>query len=328
MRAIVHHRYGPPEGLQIEEIAQPEIGDDRVLVRVRAASVNPIDWHLMRGSPYIVRLFMGLRQPKSPRLGSDVAGTVEAVGRDVREFRPGDEVLGSCHGAFADYVLGREQNLVPKPAGVSFEQAAALPGAGVTALEAVRDYGRVGPDQAVLVNGASGGVGIFTVQIAKSFGAHVTAVCSGRNAELVCALGADEVIDYTREDFTRKRRSYDVILDNVGNRPLLRLKRALKQDGTLVAVAGGEGGRLLGGLTRKLRVRALDRFVQETLTTFQAGMRKDDILAVAALAAAGTLRPHIDRRYGLDEAAEAIRYVETHRARGKVVLLITPEEER
>jgi NADPH:quinone reductase-like Zn-dependent oxidoreductase len=324
MRAILNERYGPPSGLRLGEVARPEVGDDRILVRVHSASVNPIDWHLMRGSPYIVRYYMGLRRPGSAFLGSDVAGMVEAVGRDVQDFQAGDEVLGSCHGTFAEYALGRERNLGPKPSNLSFEQAAALPGAGVTALEAVRDYSRVEDGQRVLVNGAAGGVGTFTVQIAKSFGAHVTGVCSARNSELVRSLGADEVIDYTSDDFTRRRRHYDVILDNVGNRSLMQIKRALKPDGTLVAVAGGPGGRLLGGQRRKRRIRRLNQLVRETLTTFQADVSSQNILALTELVASGKVTPVIDRTYPLEEAAEAISYIETQHARGKVVLSVAP----
>jgi NADPH:quinone reductase-like Zn-dependent oxidoreductase len=270
-----------------------------------------------------------LRKPKETRIGVDYAGVVEAVGKNVTQFKVGDEVFGGRAGSLAQYICAKaDRGVAAKPPSVTFEEAGSVAVAAITALQGLRDHGHVEAGSKVLINGASGGVGTFAVQIAKALGAEVTGVCSTRNLELVKSLGADRVIDYTKEDFTKRDERYDVIIDNVGNRPLLRLKRALKQDGTLVAVAGGEGGRLLGGLTRKLRVRALDQVVQETLTTFQAAMRKDDILAVAELAAAGTLTPHIDRRYGLDQAAEAIRYVETHRARGKVVLLIAPEEGR
>ena len=243
----------------------------------------------------------------------------------MREFRPGDEVFGSCHPTFAEYTVGRERNLVGRPANLGLEEAAALPGAGATALQAVRDHGAVEADQRVLSNGAAGGVGTYAVQIAKALGAHVTAVCSARNVDLVRSLGADEAIDYAVADFTRSGR-YDVVLDNVGNRTLRSLRRALAPDGTLVAVAGGKGGPLLGGLMRKLRVQALDRLVEDRLVTFTTRVTKDDLLVLKELVEAGRLRPVIDRRYPLAEAAEAIRHVETGHARGKVLITVAPTE--
>ena len=322
MRAVVNDRYGPSEGLRLAEVPRPVVGDDGVLVRVSAASINPFDWHLMRGSPLIVRLLTGVRRPGEPFLGVDVAGTVEAVGASVREFRPGDDVLGSCSATFAEYVAASEQSFVLKPPSMSFEQAGALPGAGVTALLAVRDHALITPGERVLVNGASGGVGTFVVQIAKAFGAHVTGVCSAGNSELVRSLGADEVIDYATEDFTRSGRRYDVVVDNVGNRSLLRLARALEPNGRLVAVAGGEGGWLLGGLRRKLRVRLLNPLVGPTLSGLRAHLTKENMLALTELVAAGKVTPFVDRTYPLEEVADAIRYVETRHARGKVVLVV------
>jgi NADPH:quinone reductase-like Zn-dependent oxidoreductase len=320
MKAILNPEYGPPGELRLRDVPKPTNNVDELLVRVRAASVNPFDWHLMRGDPYLVRLLVGLRRPKGGGLlGVDVAGTVDAVGAHVTEFSPGDEVFGSCRATFAEYTIGREGKLVAKPANLSLEEAAALPGAGVTALQALRAHGGVEAGRRVLVNGAAGGVGTFAVQIAKALGAHVTAVCSTRNIELVRSLGAEDVIDYTTDDFTRGG-SYDAIIDNVGNRSLSYLRRALVPNGTLVAVAGGQGGRLLGGLTRKLRVKVLNRFVAERLVTFTASVNKDDLLVLKELVESGHVAPVIDRKYPLGEAAEAIRYVETGHARGKVVI--------
>jgi NADPH:quinone reductase-like Zn-dependent oxidoreductase len=280
---------------------------------VRAASVNPYDWHLLRGRPYLIRLSEGLRRPKRPGLGVDVAGVVEAVGKNVTQLAPGDEVFGGGAGAFAEYVVGVERKLVPKPARLSFEEAAAIPIAGVTALQAVRDRGEVQPGQKVLINGASGGVGTFAVQIATWLGAEVTGVCSTRNVELVRLLGADRVVDYTRDDFTRGAERYDVIFDAIGNRSLSALRRALTASGTLV-LAGGDSLSLL------LRGLALRRFVRHRLRPFVANVNADDLLVLKELVEAGEVRPIVDRTYPLAEAAAAIAYVETRRARGKVVL--------
>jgi NADPH:quinone reductase-like Zn-dependent oxidoreductase len=322
MKAIFNSEYGPPDDLRLCDVARPTIADDQVLVRIRAASVNPFDWHLMRGDPYLVRYFMGLRRPKGGCIpGGDAAGIVEAVGADVTEFAPGHEVVGSCRATFAEYAIGRERNFVAKPRLLGFEEAAAVPGAGVTALEAVRDHGAVKHGQRVLVNGAAGGVGTFAVQIAKALGAHVTGVCSTRNLELVRSLGADDVVDCTATDFTRGG-PYDVIIDNVGNRSLWALRRALHPSGTLVAVAGGRGGRVFGGQMRKLRVRRLDRFVTQRLVAFQGSIDKADLIALMQLIEAGKVRPVVDRTYPLSEAPEAIRYVETGHARAKVVVTV------
>jgi NADPH:quinone reductase-like Zn-dependent oxidoreductase len=323
MRAARSTTYGPPEALRVEEVPQPRIAEDQVLVRVRAASVNPYDWHLLRGDPWILRWYVGLRRPKGGnRPGVDMAGVVEAVGAHVSTFAVGDEVFGSCSATFAEYTVARERNLVAKPAKLPFEQAAAIPAAGVTALQAVRDYGAVKPGTRVLINGASGGVGTFAIQIAKAYGAHVTAVCSTRNLELVRSLGADDVVDYTVTDFTRGGPGYDVILDNVGNRSLFALRRALRRDGTLVGVAGGKGSRLLGGLLRKWRINKLNRFVAQRLVAFQATINKDDMTAVSQLIEDGAVTPVIDRTYPLSSAAEAIRYLESGHASGKVVIRV------
>jgi NADPH:quinone reductase-like Zn-dependent oxidoreductase len=322
MKAVRAPEYGPADRLRLLEIAKPVLEPDQILVRIRAASVNPFDWHLMRGDPYVVRLFLGLRRPKDGgRLGVDAAGVVEAVGAAVNEFRPGDEVFGSVDGAFAEYAMRYERHFVHKPANLGVEESAALPAAGVTALQAVRDHGAVAPGHRVLVNGASGGVGTFGVQIAKAHGAYVTGVCSTRNVDLVRSLGADVVLDYTKTDFLQAG-PYDVILDNVGNRPLHKLARGLKPGGTLVAVAGGKGGRLLGGMSRKFWAPRLNRLVKPRILTFTARVTKADMLALKQLVESGKVKPVIDRRYRLDEAPDAIRYVESGHARAKVLIVI------
>jgi NADPH:quinone reductase-like Zn-dependent oxidoreductase len=273
MQAIVNRSYGPPDNLELQEIDRPALDDDGVLVRVGAASVNPYDWHMMRGLPYFVRLISGLRRPKQSVLGADVAGRVEAVGKNVTQFQPGDEVFGSRGGAFAEYVCGRERNFVPRPAGLTFEQAAAIPIAGCTALQALREKGRLQPGQSVLINGAAGGVGTFAVQIAKALGADVTAVCSTPNVDLVRSTGADQVIDYTAADFTRNGRRYDLIVDAVGNHTLTALRRALTAKGTLVLVGGGSGN-WLGPLARPVKASVLSRFVGQRLVPLLAKIRK------------------------------------------------------
>lgn len=327
MKAIVHDGYGPPEDLELREIDEPRVDDDGVLVRVRAASVNPFDWHLMRGEPYLVKLLGGLRRPRGRIPGVDVAGQVEEVGAKVTQFRPGDEVFGRHSGAFAEYVCGPENDFAPKPAGLTWEQAAAIPVAGCTALQALRDQGQLQPGQSVLVNGAAGGVGTFAVQIAKALGADVTGVCSTRNVELVRSIGADHVVDYTAEDFTRNRRRYDLILNVAGNRSLADLRRALTPAGTLVVVGGGVGreekrGGVLGPLTLMIRARVLSRFVRQRLRPLFAKIRKDDLVFLTELIEAGKLTPAIDRSYPLTDAAEAIRYLEAGHARGKVIVTV------
>ncbi len=322
MKAIVYCDYGSPDVLKLEDVEKPVPGDDQVLIRVRGASVNPLDWHYMRGTPYVARLDVGLRKPKVTRLGVDFAGTVEAVGRNVTQFKPGDEVLGAKTGAFAEYVSVREDRaLVVKPANLTFEQAAAVPVAAITALQGLRDKGKLQPGQKVLINGASGGVGTFAVQIAKSFGADVTGVCSTRNVEMVRAIGADRVIDYTREDFTRSGQRYDLILDNVGNHSLLECRRALNPKGRYIMV-GGPAGRWIDPLPRALDALVLSRFVSQDMGMFLAELNKKDLTVLRDLMQAGKVTPVIDRRYTLSDVPAAIRYLEEGHARGKVVITL------
>jgi NADPH:quinone reductase-like Zn-dependent oxidoreductase len=320
MQAIVYRCYGGPEVLELEEIAKPAPADDEVLVKVHAASVNPLDWHSMRGSPYIMRLSEGLGAPKSTRLGVDFAGTVEAVGKNVQRFKPGDEVFGGKNGALAEYVTVRESRaLVLKPANITFEQAAAVPIAAITALQALRDNGGIKPGQQVLINGASGGVGTFAVQIAKSFGAEVTGVCSTRNVDLVRSLGADHVIDYTRENFTEGARRYDLILDNVGNHSPLQYKRVLNPGGSVVIV-GGPKGNWIGPLMGPIKAALLAPFVDEKFGMILAEFKQADLALLGDLMRDGKVTPVIDRRYPLHETQAAITYLETGRARGKVIV--------
>lgn len=318
MKAIVYRVYGPPDVLELAEIEQPAAGADEVLIEVRAAAVNPLDWHYLRGIPYFIRLLAGLRRPKITRLGVDVAGRVEAVGVNVTRFKPGDEVFGGCRGAFAEYACAAERALAMKPGNLTFEQAAAAPVAAYTALQGLRNHGRLQPGQQVLINGAAGGVGTFAVQIAKSFGALVTGVCSAGNAGMVRSLGADEVIDYSQEDFTKSGKRYDLILDAVGNHPLLACRRALQPKGIYVMV-GGSGG-LIGTLARALAAVVLSRLVSQDLLMMLTKPSQEDLTIIRDLMAAGRVTPVIDRRYGLSEVPEAIRYLEAGHARGKVVI--------
>jgi NADPH:quinone reductase-like Zn-dependent oxidoreductase len=320
MQAIVYRCYGSPDVLVLEDTAKPVPADDEVLVRVRAAAVNPLDWHYMRGSPYFMRLGSGLGAPKDPRLGVDFAGTVEAVGSDVSQFKPGDAVFGGAAGAFAEYVTVREdRGLASKPANISFEQAASAPIAAITALQGLRDEGQIKPGQKVLINGASGGVGTFAVQIAKSLGAEVTGVCSTRNLELVRSIGADHVIDYTRENYTDSGKKYDLIIDNVGNHALLANRRVLSPEGKLVIV-GGQGGNWLGPMLRPIGAMMLSPFVDQDMGMMLAKMDKDDLAILADLMEAGKVTPVIDRRFLLDEVPAAIRYSEEGHARGKIIV--------
>ena len=322
MRAITYREYGAPDVLELGEVDVPAVGDDEVLLRVGAASLNPYDWHLMRGKPYFVRAQIGLRRPKQTRLGADVAGTVEAVGGNVTEFRPGDEVLGHAAGAFAEFVAGRPASLAPKPAGVTFEEAATLNIAGLTALQGLRDIGRLEAGRQVLVNGASGGVGTFAVQIARSMGAEVTAVCSTRNLDLVRSLGAAHTIDYTRDDFTETDRRYDVILDTVATKPPSACRRILQPHGTYVAVGSLSMGDWIGPITFLAGVWLSGVFRSQTMKSILAKANSEDLGTLADMVSAGSVNPVIDRVVPLEDTASAMAYVEEGHARGKVV--VTP----
>ena len=328
MKAVVYYNYGSPDVLKFEEIEKPAVGDNQVLIKVRAASVNPLDWHFMRGTPYVVRLIMaGPLKPKDKRLGVDVAGQVEAVGRNVTQFKPGDEVFGACRGAFAEYACTSESALAMKPDNVTFEQAASIQVAALTALQGLRDKGRIQPGQKVLINGAAGGVGTFAVQIAKSFGAVVTGVCSTRNAEMVRSIGADRVIDYTKEDFTQQDftkggQHYVLILDCVGNHSLLACRRVLTPKGIHVGGGGTSGPGMVGPLFRAITGPVLSRFGSQKFVTFMAKSSKEDLAIMRELLAIGKVTPVIDRCYRLSEVPEAIRYLEEGHARGKVVITL------
>src|SRR6266581_1943946 len=326
MRAIVYCDYGLIN-LKLENIEKPVPTDDQLLVRVRAASLNPYDWHFIEGTPYIMRLMgVGLRKPKDTRLGVDFAGTVEAVGKNVTQFKPGDEVFGGRGGAFAQYVCPRATRAVAlKPASATFEEAASVNIAGITALQAVRDKGKVQPGQKVLINGASGGVGTFAVQIAKSLGADVTGVCSTRNVDLVKSLGADHVIDYTKEDFTKGAERYDVMLDNVGNHSLSECRAVLTPNGKYVLIGGGgadEQG-FLGGLGKALWAMVFSKFVNQQMGMMMADANGKDLTILADMMESGKLKPVIDRTYkSLGEIPDALRYLEQGHARGKVVISV------
>ncbi len=324
MKAIVQDRYGSADVLEFRDIEDPVVGEDDVLVRVHAAGCGPDVWHLMTGMPYMARPAIGLRGPKVGVRGWDVAGTVEAVGANVTRFEPGDEVMGTAdQGSFAELAITPADKLVPKPAGLSFEQAAALPISGITALRAVRDEGKVQTGQTVLVIGASGGVGSLAVQIAKRLGAKLTGVCSTSKVDLVRAIGADDVIDYTREDFANGSRRWDVIIDTAGRRPLSQLRRALTSKGTLVIVGGDGGGRWTGGFFRgMLRGPVVSLFVGQRLRGLATKVTQEDLVTVAELVEAGTVMPVIDRTFPLIEAPDAIRYMERGHAAGKVVITV------
>jgi NADPH:quinone reductase-like Zn-dependent oxidoreductase len=323
MKAIVQDAYGSADVLALRDIDKPEAGDGEVLVRVHAAGVDRGAWHLMTGLPYPIRLAgVGFRAPKNKVLGSEVAGQVEAVGRDVTRFRPGDEVMGTCHGSFAEYACGRQDRLAAKPANLGFDQAAAVPISGSTALQALRDQGRVQAGQSVLIAGASGGVGSFAVQLAKAFDTEVTGVCSTSKIDLVRSLGADHVIDYAHEDFTDGRHRYDLVLDIGGNTPVTRLRRALIPEGTLVIVGGENGGRWLGGLQRQLQALVMSPFVRQRLRVFVAREHYEELETLTELIEAGKVTPAVDRTYPLSDAPQAIRYLEQGHARGKVVIAV------
>ncbi|MGW0195601.1 NAD(P)-dependent alcohol dehydrogenase [Nonomuraea sp. NPDC003201] len=322
MKAVRYHSYGSPDVIKLLDVDKPEIGDDDVLVRVRAASVNAGDWHLLRGLPYIFRAQAGLTRPKAHLLGGDLAGEVVAAGKNVTALRPGDEVYGFCRGAFAEYVsVPAEGFVVRKPAGLTFEEAAAVPVAAVTALQALRDKAQVRAGQKVLVNGAGGGVGPFAVQIAKALGAEVTGVCGPGNVKIVRSIGADHVVDYTKEDFTRSGERYDVILDNVANRSLADCRRVLAPQGIYLHNSGDKGGRWVGVMTRIIHVMVSSLFVRQSLLAgYVADENTDDLVALRDLLEAGKIRPVIDRTHPLSEVPEAIGYIERGHARGKVVI--------
>jgi NADPH:quinone reductase-like Zn-dependent oxidoreductase len=327
MKAIGFDSYGPPEVLRLRDVDMPAVGDNDVLVRVRAASVNPLDWHFMRGSPYLVRVLAGLSRPRAAaaRLGADMSGSVEAVGTNVTGFRPGDQVFGGLddRGTLAEYLTIRaDAAILAKPAGLTFEQAAAVPVAAVTALQALRDKGHVQRGHKVLVNGASGGVGTFAVQIAKALGAEVTGVCSTQNAETAASLGADRVIDYTREDFTRARGHYDLLVDIAGNRTLAETRRVLAPKGVLVAVGGPNKGRWVGPLGRSVKMALMSPAVSQRLVSFLAHQTKKDLAVLSELLETGKITPVIDRTYPLGDVAAAIRYLEQGHARGKVIITV------
>ena len=324
MRAIVQDTYGPADVLELREIERPEVGENDVLVRVRAAGSGPDVWHIMTGQPYMARAALGFRRPKVRVRGWDVAGTVEAVGASVTDFRPGDEVMGVAEGgSFAEYAVTSPDKLVPKPANLSFEQAAALPISGVTALQALRDKAHVQLGQTVLVIGAGGGVGTLAVQVAKAFGAHATGVASSSKLDLVRSIGADDVVDYTREDFTDGSMKWDVIVDTAGRRPLRQLRRALTPKGTLVVVGGDGGGRWTGGFFRgMLRGPLVSPFVGQKLMGLNSKVTREDLQGVAELAEAGKLTPVIGHTYALSETPEAIRELETGHAAGKLVIAV------
>ena len=321
MKAIVRHRYGSPDILRLEDVPIPVLEDDRVLVQVHAASVNALDWHSLRGLPYLVRMSEGLRKPKDPAMGVDVAGRVEAVGKSVTQFRPGDEVFGARNGAFAEFVCAKEKMLVLKPPHLTFEQAAAVPVAAITALQALRDKGKIRPGQRVLANGAGGGVGTFIVQLAKAFGGNVTATTSAENLDMVRSIGADRVLDYAREDFTESGERFDVILDLGGTQSLSACRRALTPDGTYVLV-GGQSGRWVKPMDRVLGAAILSKLVRQKLVFFIAKVNKEDLLVLKELMEARKVTPVIDRTYPLRETPAAIRYLEEGHARGKVVITV------
>jgi NADPH:quinone reductase-like Zn-dependent oxidoreductase len=316
LRAVLRRRYGGPDVLSFEEVPTPAPRDDEVLIRIRAAAVNPYDRHFMRGSPYPLRLASGLRQPTDLRLGVDVAGDIEAVGSQVAVLSVGDAVFGGCRGAFAEYGCPKSGGLAKKPAHVSYEHAACVNIAGLTALQALRDHARLRAGQTILINGASGGVGTLAVQIAKAFGATVTGVCSTRNLEMVGSIGADRVVDYTREDFTRASQRYDVILDTIGNHSPLACRRVLTLRGTCVAVGASTGA----GMVRMVAAPLLSRFVGQRFTLARARHSAADLAALADLMSSGKLTPVIDRRFALRDTAAAMAYMEAGHVRGKIVI--------
>ena len=319
MKAIVYRRYGSPDVLECDEIEKPAPGDDEVLIKVRAASINPLDRHIMRGRPKFLRIAFGLHKPKI-RPGRDVAGQVEAVGRNVTRFKPGDEVFGACSGALAEYACARESALVTKPNNVTFEQAGSVAVAALTALQGLRDKGKIRPGQKVLINGAGGGVGTFAVQIAKSFGADVTGVCSTTKVDMVRSIGADRVIDYTQQDFTEGTQRYDLIFDLVATHSLPEYRRVLSPNG--ICVFGGGPTKVRAILTLAFEVLVLSRFVSQNFVMFVAKLSNEDLTTLRELIAAGKVRPVVERHYTLNEVPQAMQYLDEGHARGKVVITL------
>jgi NADPH:quinone reductase-like Zn-dependent oxidoreductase len=322
MKAIVYYNYGSPDVLRCEEIEKPTAGNSEVLIKVRAASVNPYDWHFMRGMPYFVRIPAGLRKPKDKRLGVDVAGEVEAVGRNVTQFKPRDEVFGLCRGALAEYACASESALAIKPDNLTFEQAASAPLAALTALQSLRDKGKIQAGQKVLINGAAGGVGTFAVQIAKSYGADVIGVCSTRNVDMVRSIGANRAIDYTQEDFTKSGQRFDLILDTVGNHSLLACRRVLNPKGIYIMAGGPTGRWMIGLLARLAAALVLSRFMSQKLVMVAAKSSKEDLTIMRELMESRKVTPVTDKRYSLSEVPEAIRYLEEGHARGKIAITV------
>ena len=323
MRAIVRDKFGSPDVLELKDIDRPVVTDDDVLVRVRATSVNAGDWYTLTGRPFLGRMAFGLMKPKLAVLGTDFAGTVESAGRNVKQFQPGDEVFGGTSEAYAEYVsVPADGAVVPKPANITFEQAGAVAVAALTALQGLRDKGHIQAGQKVLINGASGGVGTFAVQIAKSFGAEVTAVCSTRNVEIARSLGADHVIDYTHDDFTRSDQRYDLMLDIAGSRSWSECKRVLNPHATLVVVGAPKGNRLLGPVSHLAKVGLAAMRSTQKVVFFIATLNKADLVVLQELLEAGKVTPSIDRRYELSDVADALRYLEEGHARGKIVITV------
>jgi len=327
MKAIVSRCYGPPDALKLEDVEKPTPADDQILVKVHAAAVNPLDFHYMRGTPYIMRMDSGIGTPKNARLGVDFAGTVEAVGKNVTRFHPGDEVFGGRNGAFGEYVAVREdRNIVLKPANITFEQAASVPIAAITALQALRDKGKIQAGQKVLINGASGGVGTFAVQIAKSFGAEVTAVCSTKNLDMVRKIGADHVVDYTKDDVTQGEQHYDLIVDTVETHSLADYKRVMNPKAIYVMVGGSNDKWMVGLIGTLAYAKILSSSVGQQFSMMLAELNPDDLKIIGDLMQTGKVTPVIDRTYSLNEVPEALRYLEQGHARGKVVISVVAED--
>jgi NADPH:quinone reductase-like Zn-dependent oxidoreductase len=320
MKAIVYRKYGTPDVLSLQDVDPPVVGDDEVLVRVHAASLNPLDWHFTTGTPYLMRLMVGLRTPKRNIPGVDLAGTVESVGSNVARLKPGDEVFGFGVGSCAEFVAAREDRIAHKPADLTFEQAAAVPVAAVTALQGLRDHGKVEAGQKVLINGAAGGVGTFAVQIAKALRAEVTGVCSTHNVDTIRSIGADHVVDYTKDDFVESGQRYDVMIDNVGNRSLSDCRKMLARDGICVVIGGPKEGRVLGPIPRLVRTLVYFKFVSQKVASYTAKASSEELLHLCEFLESGQVVPVIERTYNLNDVPEAMRYLGTGHARGKLVI--------